>query len=111
MPHVRQTAPTLRLLECNVQGDAVVVHGLPYGQPSHPHVFRRLAGAGRVEVIVDLDDIEAVLVQDPCDGGLHRLVCLTSREARLRQLAGRPGAGAFADHDSDVTSSRLRSAA
>ena len=111
MPHVRQITPSLRVLECDVKGDVVVVHGLPYGTSSLPHVFRRLGCTGRVEVIVDLDDVESVLVKNQWDGSLHRLRCLISREARFRQLAGWPGVGASADHEVDVTSPRLRSVA
>ena len=111
MPHVRQITPSLRVLECDVKGDVVVVHGLPYGRPSLPHLLHRLACAGRIEVIVDLDDIESVLVKDPWDASLHRLRCLISQEARLRQLADWLCADASAEQDAEVTPPRLRSAA
>lgn len=64
---------------------AVHVLGLPY-RPLAADLRAALARAGNATVVLDADDVEAVLVRDPRDGALVAARCVMPPAARMGEL-------------------------
>ncbi|WP_237481829.1 hypothetical protein [Lichenibacterium dinghuense] len=76
---------------------AVHVLGLPY-RPLAADLRATLARAGNATVVVDADDVEAVLVRDPRDGVLVAARCLVPPGERLGQLLSACMPGPWEDY-------------